>query len=416
MIRPRTTGRTVTAGLLCLAALWNTPLPAQAQTAPVSGVVFNDPNDPVKMRAVSNKFKALIGAADAGSWVRIVMFEFHDATIKDALKAAKQRGVNVQIIADYESRRYANGTVNDTWTQLVNLFGTNKSAPSWVMTCPMNSACIGSGDIMHNKFALFSSSGGKKVVFQSSSNLYRGSVGGGDGNWNNAVAIVGDVGRTAGAGGPATLYDSYFRYFGDLKNLRRTNNQYDKYQDSGNEYGKFKPYYFPRSGTDASTDTIMSVLKNVDCTRRDNATTGTSMHQTIVRVAMAYFTRREIADKLQSMDNAGCYVEVVYRKDSVGDYVDRVLDDQTGPYNGIRSWYFQDAEANSLHSKYLAIEGNYVGAKDMKLVWTGSHNYTYPALRGNDETLLRIFDNDVHDAFRQNFWNLVSAPGVVRNL
>ena len=428
MIRSQTLRRTVTAVLLCLAVLWEAPSPAQAQVAPVDGVVFNDPNDPAKMRVISDKFKALIASADPGSSIYIVMYEFHDPTIADALKAAKsQRKVNVQIIADFESTRYSDGTPNLTWTdRLKKTFGTNKlyPSPSWVMTCPEYKACIGPGKLMHNKFALFSGVGGKKVVFQSSSNLYRNAVGGGDGNWNNAVAVVGDVGRTAGSTGPATLYDSYFRYFGDLKNYRRTNDQYNKYNDWGNEYGKFKPYYFPRAGTDASTDTIMNVLNNVDCARRDNVTTGTSIHQTIVRVAMAHFFRREIADKLQSMDNDGCYVEVVYRKDSVpdiarlgsvSDYVDDVLTKSSGPYNGIRSWYFVDTEANTLHSKYLTIEGNYVGAKDMKLVWTGSHNYTYPALRGNDEVLLRIFDNGVHDAFRQNFWNLVRARGVEAN-
>ena len=43
-----------------------------------------------------------------------------------------------------------------------------------------------------------------------------------------------------------------------------------------------------------------------------------------------------------------------------------------------------------LHSKYLLVEGVYDGKAGRKLVFTGSHNYTYPALRANDETLLKI--------------------------
>jgi len=375
--------------------------------APVTGAVFNDPNDAVNKRAVSNKLKELIGSADSGSTIRIAIYEFHDSTIKDALKAARARGVNVQVVADYESRRYASGALNPTWTDLENAFGTNKAAPSWVMTCPLGRACIGSGKLMHNKFALFSSVAGVKVVFQSSANFYVDSGGfSGDGNWNNAMTVAGNVG----------LYDSYYRYFGDLKDMRRTDDQYNKYSDSYKEHGNFKPYYFPRAGTDASTDTIVSVLNNVDCTKRNNVSTGTVYHQTIVRVAMAYFTRQEVADKLRSMDNAGCYVEVIYRKDSITSTVEAALKaDRTGTYHGIRSWYLPADVTRTLHSKYLAIEGNYVGYPDMKLVWTGSHNYTYPALRGNDEVLLRVDDNGIHDAFRQNFWDITRAAGIMSN-
>lgn len=56
-----------------------------------------------------------------------------------------------------------------------------------------------------------------------------------------------------------------------------------------------------------------------------------------------------------------------------------------------------------IHSKYLLIEGTYLGAANRKLVFTGSHNYTYPNLRSHDETLLKIDDPAVHDAFKANF-------------
>ncbi len=404
MKRCRQRGRTVVAGLVCAAAVW-TGQPVHAATTPVTGVVFNDPNDAVKKKAVSDRLRTLIQSADEGSTIRIAIFEFQDPSITEALKAARARRVNVQVVADSRSREGVSAT---NWTNLQNALGTDKTKPSWAMTCPWHQACIGSRpgeELMHNKFALFSSVGGAtNVVFQTSANFYVDLPGGsGDGNWNNAATVVGNAG----------LYGSYLGYFTDLKNLKSDTDYYNT--RPAQPYGSFKPYYSPRAGSDASTDTIVSILNNVDCTKR-NTTTGTSIGQTIVRVVMAAFTRSEVSEKLRTMDNAGCYVEVVYRDDAVGAGVKSDLLNRSGPYNGIRSWYFPASTTRTLHSKYLAIEGYYAGAANQKLVWTGSHNYTYPALRANDEVLLRIEGAGFHDAFRQNFRDIAyRAPGIVAN-
>ncbi len=86
---------------------------------------------------------------------------------------------------------------------------------------------------------------------------------------------------------------------------------------------------------------------------------------------------------------ASCYVQVIYRDDEVGAAVrdDLLYKSKSRPYNGIQSW-----RLHTLHSKYLVFESYYNGAADQKVVWTGSHNYTRPALRFSDEVLLRITD------------------------
>ena len=61
-----------------------------------------------------------------------------------------------------------------------------------------------------------------------------------------------------------------------------------------------------------------------------------------------------------------------------------------------------------LHSKYLLINGVYDGASRKKLVFTGSHNYTYPALRANDETLLKIDNAALYDQYKANHDQLMS--------
>ncbi len=47
-------------------------------------------------------------------------------------------------------------------------------------------------------------------------------------------------------------------------------------------------------------------------------------------------------------------------------------------------------------------------------MWTGSHNYSGPALTKNDETLLKVDDPAVHDAYLRRFLRLRAAarPGL----
>jgi phosphatidylserine/phosphatidylglycerophosphate/cardiolipin synthase-like enzyme len=40
------------------------------------------------------------------------------------------------------------------------------------------------------------------------------------------------------------------------------------------------------------------------------------------------------------------------------------------------------------------------------MVWVGSYNFTHPGLRLNDETVLRINDPGVYDAYKMNFESL----------
>lgn len=58
------------------------------------------------------------------------------------------------------------------------------------------------------------------------------------------------------------------------------------------------------------------------------------------------------------------------------------------------------------------IDGMYAGARK-KLVFTGSHNWSGPALRDNDEATLRITTGSVYDAFASNFAQVRAAarPG-----
>jgi phosphatidylserine/phosphatidylglycerophosphate/cardiolipin synthase-like enzyme len=72
--------------------------------------------------------------------------------------------------------------------------------------------------------------------------------------------------------------------------------------------------------------------------------------------------------------------------------------------------YPQRSGGWGLHSKYLLIDARYAGSTAARrLVFTGSHNYTGPALTSNDETLLRIEDPAVFAAFLADWGQIKSA-------
>lgn len=62
-----------------------------------------------------------------------------------------------------------------------------------------------------------------------------------------------------------------------------------------------------------------------------------------------------------------------------------------------------------VHSKYLLMDA-VKDEKRQQLVFTGSHNYTGPALTENDETLLRLAHPRVYAAFLADWQRLAAHP------
>ncbi len=342
--------------------------------------MFNDPTDPAKQYAIRDHLRSLIQGAPAGSTISIAIYHFTDTTVSTDLLAARDRGVNVRLVADYSSASSA------PVVSLVNALGTDQAKSSWVTLCTKDAACIGSTGtpIMHNKFFLFSStSGSTNVVVQSSANLTKANA---ENYWNNAVTVVGNT----------DLYNGYLSYFKDLA-AKRKNSDYYRTVSAGN----VKAYFFPRAGTTADTDTVYNMLnENVTC--EGNTSVGTQTGRTIIRIGMWYFSRDNIARKLRELADRKCWIEVVYT----------TMDDGSRSYLSGHDrivLYRIDDGTHIVHSKYLLVEGTYAGVKDSKWVFTGSHNYTNAALRENDEALVRIQSNAIHDQYRANFWALRTA-------
>ena len=355
---------------------------APAAAAVSDGAVFNNPLEASEQYKIRDHVRSLIDGEAANTTIRMAMYHFTDTVISTALVNAKNRNVNVQVVVDYEDSASA------AVTSLKTALGTDISKPSFVAVCTKDAACIGTGPspIMHNKFYLFESTlGSSNVVVQSSANLNPGNA---TGHWNNAVTLVGNT----------DLYNAYRAYHRDLAEKEKNNNYY-RTTSSGNA----KVYFFPRKGTDESTDTIYNMLdENITC--EGNTSVGTQdTHRTIIRVGMWTFNRDDIARKLNELADKKCWVDVIYTSADAG-----VLGHLR---NHPRIALYQAPSPHIIHSKYMAIEGTYAGQKDTKWVVTGSHNYTTSALRENDEAMIRIKSNTIHDQYRANF-RLIRANAV----
>ncbi|MEU8023818.1 phospholipase D-like domain-containing protein [Micromonospora haikouensis] len=376
MLLRRTVGLIVT-GSLAAAALLAPATPAVA--AVTSGAVFNNPTVASQQYAIVEHVQRLIQGAASGSTIRVAMYHFTLTRVSNDLSAAYDRGVNVRVVVDSQSRSYP------AVTGLIAKLGTNRAAASWVTVCTTDRACIGNLNtpIMHNKFFLFSDTlGSTNVLVQSSANLTNDNA---ERYWNNAVTIVGNT----------AVYNSYVTYHGDLA-AQVKNNDYYRTTSSGTA----KSYFFPRAGTTQDTDTIYNMLnENVTC--EGNTSTGTETGRTIIRIGMWHFSRNPIATKLRELADQKCWVEVVYTETDTD--VRNILSGHD------RIKLYQITGDYIVHSKYMLIEGTYDGQKDTKWAVTGSHNYSNAALRENDEALLRIQSATIHDQYRSNFWNLRDA-------
>lgn len=357
------------------------------ETPVTTGAVFNNPaeGDPT---AVVRQVCNLVHQTPGGAQIRIAMFVVSGAAGLDfatEIVRAHRRGVNVQMVVDgWQADNYA---VNSLKEEL----GTDRSASSWIHVCTglspegSTAACIGNKG-MHNKFYLFSQTGGAtEVVVQSSANFT-------DLNsrtyWNNAVTLVGNT----------RLYEAYGSYFADLAAERR-NDDYYRVVTTGMPGGSVRSHFFPRAGSGASTDTIVESLEKVDCSR-----------ETAIRIGMSEWDdyRISIAHELRELALDGCTVQIVYGK--MDAEFRQVLVDAGIELRKLGSGSLLPGY---VHSKYMIIEGSYNGETDAKWVFTGSPNYNETSLRRNDEAMLRINVRDIYDQYLQNFLAMrsVALPG-----
>ncbi|MGW7433204.1 phospholipase D-like domain-containing protein [Streptomyces sp. NPDC054861] len=375
-------------------------------TAEQSRAIFNNPlGTTAEQQAIRTQLLQYIGSSPTGSSIKVGLYHFWDSEMAQALADAHTlRGVAVQIILDEST--VSSRPSDSSYGILSQALGNDTTRDSFVSTCPAGKSCLGRPEfgksINHNKFWLFSQvDGATDVVVQTSSNLSPSAY---SALWNDAYVLTYNTG----------IYQAYGRYFDAL-----VGQSWSTWAYTSEAFSPYKAYFFPYyPGTSNSTDTIWNTLDNVTCNY--TASDGTATH-TKIRVGMFKFTRQAIADKLVALKKAGCTVELVYTEtDSAASSADGAT---PGTWEKLHSvpgltpvCYNHDHDGKTatsrriMHSKYLLIDGKYDGAIK-RVMWTGSHNYTGPALRENDEALLKIDIAAVHDAYLTQF-NTAKAAAV----
>ncbi len=316
---------------------------------------------------LEDRLLGLLEQAEAGSTVRAAVYTWTRTRMAEAFIAAFQRGVDVRLVvgSDYPA---------------VELLLA--ALPGRVVICrdAAGGPCGchgGSGRINHNKFFLFSAlaDGSTDVVVQSSANLTALQT-----TMGNNFVIVRDN---------AALHAAYLRYWNDLASRQPNANYYRTVAGGAGT----RVWFFPHAAANGSTGAGDPVVEQLDAITPAG---GGSLH-----VAMAFWTgpRRAIAQRLAALHRGGCVVSVVVHPQETSAEIISILRAAGVPVTLMPV----------VHSKYLLIDAVHEGERK-QIVLTGSHNYTGPALTGNDETLLRLTHPRVYRDFLADWRRLAAHP------
>lgn len=365
---------------------------AAATYSPQQGALFNNPTDPDQQRTIIKHIEKSINSTPADATIRIALYSFDLASTADALVAAHQRGVHVRIIMN-------DHYLTDEWQRMVDELGTDATAESFALTCPGSCMVDFEKSSVHLKLYMFSTVGTSKLVSMvSSSNLTHAQTKNG---WNDIYTIVGSRG----------MYGAYKRYFEDMTAgaLGTKNPFYYRIEESGNK----KTYLSPRGEPGRLNDTMVEIFDNIECLGAAKGF-GTKDGRTIIKITMFSWTsgRLALAKKLWRLNNQGCSVQVIYFS---GSTTQDVLDELSKPGSAGGGITLRDSARDSdgdgvvdvwTHNKYVLIDGHYAGETDRKIVFAGSHNFTYKAMHYNNDILLKVDRPDAHAAYLAQFYVL----------
>ena len=331
----------------------------RAAYKPPLGAVFTNPfsNGRVIMRQVHRA----IHSTPNGQFVRLVVWNYDDPAITNALLRAHERGVHVQVVV-------AQTTRNPQWGRLHKALARNPNDRSFARKC--HGACRSKSRIMHAKIFLFSKAGTRKnITMFGSTNL---TLAAGNRQWNDQTT-------TANEG----LYDYFVERFKEYAADKPIH-------DAGVDYevDDYRVTLFPRPNANPMAD----AFRQVTCIGADTGY-GNARGRTIVRLAIAgWFDDfgTDIARAVRKLYNAGCDIRIVTTLAGRG--VNRALRYGRGavPIRQVSIDQNKDKVPEYyLHMKSVSINGVYEGDTSASVVFTGSPNWSERA-RNSDEVWIRI--------------------------
>jgi HKD family nuclease len=341
---------------------------------------------------ILDRLISLVDNTPAGEQIRISIYLINYQPLMDALKNAETRGVNIKILVDMSrSDSQETNATSLPWLQ------TNLAASEVVATYNDVSTL----SINHHKYALFSkvnTSAGlvSNVTFQTSHNFT-----------SSDAKKVQDAITFNNAG----IYNAFLNNWQVMRNNAasgmKNNFNYDVFEDVANG---LRAEFFPKisGGSFIGQD---NVLENLDAI--------TDVANAKIRIAMSDWSdlRVAIADKLIALKNQGATIEV-YAKDAAGTLVQTKLRQLQQLGATVRIFNLEsgsDAKFN-IHAKIMLIEGTWKGQANSKVIITGSHNYTDPALKTNNEVLVYLLNSSVFNQYHTYFEGLKTVVPSVQLL
>lgn len=378
--------------------------PAPAPWKAFTGITFNWPiGTHAERTRIVRRIHDAIDHTPAGETIRIATYNIGLEASADKLIAARRRGVRVQVIVN------AN-LVGRIEARMQRVLGSNPGRTSFLYVC--RNACRNASPAgnLHMKVYSFTRTGATtKLLISSSSNLGGPAM---HGQWNDSVAIAGDVG----------LFGAWWQIFEQLRRDRTATPRRVNYvSDAVTAY-----FQRPVEGStgrvttsrieQGTGDPAYRRLQEVSCSAPPGYGTVDGKTVIIVNMRAWYGARGEDLARLLARRRAyGCHVRVI--GSLMSSEVVRILVRGRIPVRAA-DWDWGPRPSTSdpddtvygpscyAHLKYVTVNGSYRGRGD-RLVWTGSENWSPPGY-SSDEVTLELHGTAVVKTYNDQFlrmWN-----------
>ncbi|MNK50595.1 hypothetical protein D3C87_694740 [compost metagenome] len=331
---------------------------------------------------IMNRLIALVDNTPAGESIYISIYMINYQPLMDALKNAETRGVNLHIIVD----------MSRSDPQV-----TNATSLPWLQSNLANSEIIvttndvSTNAINHHKHALFSgvnTTSGlvSNVTFQTSHNFTNSDMG----KIQDALIF-----------NEADIYQAFLANWNVMKQNASSGMRLN-FVYTAHDFAAIntKLAFFPRivAGVYDGGDNILENLNAI-----------TDVPNAKIRIAMSDWTdsRPAIVDKLIALRNQGATIEV-YAKDAAGTQTKAKLNQLKTLGATVRIFNLStDGQAVfNIHAKMMLIEGTWNSQPNVKVILTGSHNYTDGALKTNNEVLVTLINSPLFNTYDAYFNSL----------
>jgi len=341
----------------------------------------------------------LIEATPKNSSIYFMVYLFDDTALQNALIAANSRGAKVNVIIDWSTKGSAdnasayaalNGNVTSI-TKVINPLG-----------------------IVHNKLALFTdiqtTNNGvqKNIIFESSSNFMSRSYK----KFQDAIILQDE-----------TLFVDGFMAYWNFIIANNTTNGLEAY-DYRNQLGSVKlaggssmhkAYFYPKrkNGKNYGYDTAALILGHV-ITGSNSAESSAD-----IKLAMSLWSKSRETEESPSIlsnlktiaSNSNNTIEIIIPNKSTNEYMIEKLETLAKKNTNVTL----NVITQNLHSKYMLVNSSYGKQGSQQIVFSGSENFTRPALRSNFETWIKYISDastgntEIYDAYSSNFQDIKTA-------